>query len=69
MKKPLKPFDYKQAKLDAEKMLKVIERDPQSSWINDFKSLTPWLQSFYSLAIMSESISVMSKSLKEAKVI
>lgn len=54
-------FDYEKAKEDAERMLEVIERDPQASvWIKQIQDLVPI---FYSLAISNIALSAVSKTL------
>jgi hypothetical protein len=53
-------FDYKKARENAEKMLEVIERDPQANWSNSIKELVPLI---YSLAISSAAINIALKSL------
>jgi hypothetical protein len=57
-------FDYKKAKEEAERMLEVIERDPQSPrWINNIQELVPL---FYSLAISTVVLGEVSKVLMES---
>jgi len=56
-----KQYDYNKARENAEKMLEVIEKDPQSNWINSIEKLVP---TFYALGIASVGIGVAINSLK-----
>jgi hypothetical protein len=57
-------FDYKKAREEAERMLKVIERDPQAPrWISNIQELVPL---FYSLAISTVVLGEVSKVLMES---
>lgn len=56
-------FDYKKAKQEAERMLEVIEKDPQSTWASSIQSLVPAL---YSMAVADHLISLQVNALKEA---
>jgi len=59
-------FDYKKAKEEAERMLEVIERDPQavpSTWADSVQKLVPV---FYSIAISQHLLSIQTNALKEA---
>ena len=58
-------FNYKKAREEAERMLEVIEKDPQSTWENTVKDLVPL---FYNLAIMSQSISISVGALKQVDI-
>lgn len=55
-------FDYKKAKEEAEKMLEVIERDPQISWTDTIGDLT---KSMYTLAMAQITLSMMAKSINK----
>jgi len=62
-------FDYKKAVEEAEKMLEVIERDPQSynaNWINTLQGLVPI---FYTLAIGTTALGITCNSLKQVGII
>jgi hypothetical protein len=57
-------FDYKKAKDDAERMLEVIERDPQAPrWTDQVQSLVPM---FYNIAITTQCLAISTKALKRA---
>jgi hypothetical protein len=55
-------FDYNKAKQDAEKILEVIERDPQAvnNWVTELTGLIPLM---YTLAISSVVLGEVSKGL------
>lgn len=60
-------FDYKRAKEDAEKMLEVIERDPQAPrWTDHIQSLVPM---FYNLAIATQNLAISTEALKKAGIL
>ena len=54
-------FNYEEAKRNAERMLEVIERDPQAQrWTDQVQGLVPI---FYSLAVTSLTLSIVGNNL------
>jgi hypothetical protein len=65
----LNKFDYKKARENAEKMLEVIERDPQiilTNWSNSIVGLIP---GFFALGILGIGIAVTYSSLRQAGIV